>query len=77
MKKIAMITALALGVFGVQFCRAQSDPGMPKLVKQDGVTQLYVDQKPFLMLSGELNNSSSSSMEIHEADMETGYGLKL
>jgi len=61
MKRLATIlTAL---VCTIQFCRAQSDPGMPKLVKQDGVTQLYVDQKPFLMLSGELNNSSSSSME--------------
>jgi beta-galactosidase GanA len=59
-RSIIIITTF---VCTIQFCRAQNDPGMPKLVKQDGVTQLYVDQKPFLMLSGELNNSSSSSME--------------
>ena len=60
--KRSVIILIAL-ICTIQFCRAQSDPGMPKLVKKDGVTQLYVDQKPFLMLSGELNNSSSSSME--------------
>jgi len=61
MKRVAaIITAF---VCTIQFCNAQNDPGMPKLVTNNGVTQLYVDQKPFLMLSGELNNSSSSSME--------------
>jgi hypothetical protein len=45
-------------------CQAQvnTTSGMPQLVKQDKVSQLYVDQKPFLILGGELNNSSSSSI---------------
>ena len=36
--------------------------GMPQLVTHGNVTQLYVDNHPFLILGGELNNSTSSSM---------------
>ena len=32
------------------------------LENQDGATQLIIDGKPFLMLAGELHNSSSSSL---------------
>lgn len=35
----------------------------PHLEKRGAATQLIVDGKPFLMLSGELHNSSSSSLE--------------
>ncbi len=35
----------------------------PHLEKRGVATQLFVDGKPFLMLSGELQNSSSSSLE--------------
>jgi beta-galactosidase GanA len=35
----------------------------PHLEKRGSATQLIVDGKPFLMLSGELHNSSSSSLE--------------
>ncbi len=37
--------------------------GAPHLEKRGVATQLVVDGKPFLMLSGELHNSSSSSLE--------------
>jgi Domain of unknown function (DUF5597)/Beta-galactosidase len=37
--------------------------GMPQLVRHGNVTQLYVDGKPFLIVGGELNNSTSSSLE--------------
>ena len=37
--------------------------GTPHLEKRGAATQLIVDGKPFLMLSGELHNSSSSSLE--------------
>ena len=57
-----LIFALIVTICSIQFCRAQNNPAMPQLVKHNGVTQLYVDEKPFLMLGGELNNSSSSSM---------------
>ena len=39
------------------------DANMPRLEKRDGTTQLIVHGKPFLMLGGELFNSSSSSLE--------------
>jgi beta-galactosidase GanA len=37
--------------------------GSPILQKQGGVVQLYVDGKPFLILGGEVFNSSSSSLD--------------
>ena len=37
--------------------------GAPHLEKRGAATQLVVDGKPFLMLAGELHNSSSSSLE--------------
>ncbi|MGA7338994.1 MAG: DUF5597 domain-containing protein [Terracidiphilus sp.] len=39
------------------------DNAAPHLEKRGAATQLIVDGKPFLMLSGELHNSSSSSLE--------------
>ncbi len=44
-------------------CMAQgTDRNMPRLQKNGNATQLMVDGKPFLIIGGELNNSSSSSM---------------
>jgi hypothetical protein len=43
--------------------KEQNSDGIPQLVKQGKVTQLYVDGKPFLIIGGELNNSTSSSLE--------------
>jgi beta-galactosidase GanA len=40
-----------------------SSPATPHLETKGLATQLMVDGKPFLMLSGELHNSSSSSLE--------------
>jgi beta-galactosidase GanA len=39
------------------------DANLPRLEKRGVTTQLVVDGKPFLMLAGELHNSSSSSLE--------------
>jgi len=36
---------------------------LPELKKNGAVTQLFVDGKPFIMLAGELHNSSASSVE--------------
>ncbi|MDQ3063761.1 MAG: DUF5597 domain-containing protein [Acidobacteriota bacterium] len=59
-----LITVLSL------FCTisAQNNKGggnenIPHLRKTGNVTQLIVDNKPFLILGGELHNSSSSSLE--------------
>ena len=43
-------------------CGAQPS-SLPQLRKQGTATQLIVDGKPFLVLGGELGNSSSSSLE--------------
>ena len=42
---------------------AQNNPFLPRLVKANGVTRLYVQGKPFLILGGELGNSTTSSLD--------------
>ncbi len=39
------------------------DGGLPHLRKQGEATQIVVDGQPFVMLAGELHNSSSSSLD--------------
>lgn len=47
---------------------AQTNKGSaPRLEKRGAVTQLIVDDKPFLILGGELHNSSSSSLYYLES----------
>jgi beta-galactosidase GanA len=55
------IVLLLAGLVNVVLSAQQS--GAPHLGKRGAATQLIVDGKPFLMLSGELHNSSSSSLE--------------
>lgn len=43
--------------------KADRNENIPHLRKSGNVTQLIVDNKPFLILGGELHNSSSSSLE--------------
>jgi purine nucleoside phosphorylase len=43
-------------------CEAQTAP-LPQIRQNGAVKQLFVDDKPFIMLSGELHNSSPSSIE--------------
>src|SRR5215475_8605778 len=43
--------------------RGAQPSSLPHLRKQGAATQLIVDGKPFLVLGGELGNSSSSSLE--------------
>ncbi len=45
------------------FATCAQDANLPRLEKRGVTTQLVVDGKPFLMLAGELHNSSSSSLE--------------
>src|ERR1700690_1898654 len=55
------LTVFIIHVPGV--CHAQSNPAeIPQMVKTGKATQLYVDGKPFLIIGGELNNSTSSSI---------------
>jgi hypothetical protein len=62
-ESVALALACALIADGVIATDgAQSHP-MPHLRQQGTATQLIVDGKPFLVLGGELGNSSSSSLE--------------
>src|SRR5215471_13283356 len=55
---------LACAILALVAVRAQTqNAALPHLRKQGNATQLIVDGKPFLVLAGELGNSSSSSLE--------------
>ena len=43
-----------------------AEESLPRLVKSGQATQLIVDDKPFLMIAGELHNSSASTLEYLE-----------
>lgn len=62
------LMVLALSAFMLVGCSVLGKEGyisnsMPRLSRQGVTTQLVVDGKPFLVLAGELHNSSSSSIE--------------
>jgi beta-galactosidase GanA len=56
---LCLILLFAAGLLPV----SAQENGAPRLEKRGVATQLIVDGKPFLMLSGELHNSSSSNLE--------------
>ncbi len=59
-----MSLAISVAAFlVVPIASCAQDVNLPRLEKRGVVTQLVVDGKPFLMLAGELYNSSSSSLE--------------
>lgn len=49
--------------FFLLFVNAQSPSTIPQLIKKGNYTQLFVNNKPFLITGGELGNSSASSNE--------------
>src|SRR5882724_13548249 len=60
---VTFVIAVAILITGfVPICCAQQDRA-PHLRHQGTATQLIVDGKPFLVLAGELGNSTSSSLE--------------
>jgi beta-galactosidase GanA len=60
-KHISVLAFVVFGAFG--FMAAGSENFAPHLETRHGARQLIVDGKPFLILGGELHNSSSSSRE--------------
>jgi beta-galactosidase GanA len=60
---VTFILAFALLVTCLVPIRAAQQSRPPSLRKQGTATQLVVDDKPFLVLAGELGNSTSSSLE--------------
>jgi hypothetical protein len=70
MRPNSLLPALVLVVSAVVLAQTAPAPAMkqsgsqvPHLKKTGAVTQMMVDGKPFIMLSGELHNSSASSTE--------------
>ena len=64
LNKLGIFILLALDVFG-RFAAGQARElnSAPHLEKRGAATQMIVDGQPFLVLGGELHNSSSSSVE--------------
>jgi Domain of unknown function (DUF5597)/Glycosyl hydrolases family 35 len=65
LNRLGVLTFLVSIAFGgpVVGQTRDSHAGLPHLEKRGSATQLIVDGKPFLVLGGELHNSSSSSVE--------------
>lgn len=65
LKRLGVLTFLVSIAFGGPAIGQvrDSQAGLPRLEKRGSATQLIVDGKPFLVLGGELHNSSSSSIE--------------
>src|SRR3954466_13280898 len=61
-KRVALVFSLAL-FMGLRATILAQSNAAPHLEKRGAATQLIVDGKPFLMLSGELHNSSSSNLD--------------
>jgi len=59
MKKIILLTFLFSTAIQFSCLKAQE---LPQLKKEGNITRLYVDGKPFVMVAGELHNSSSSNL---------------
>ena len=62
MNGIKFITFLNL-IFGASILAMSQPASIPHLEKKGNVTQLIVNDKPFLMLGGELHNSSMGGVE--------------
>src|SRR5437762_12454307 len=62
-RMMTVIACVMLVVCMTPVCRAQGESPLPHLRQQGAATQLIVDGKPFLILGGELGNSTSSSLE--------------
>lgn len=57
------IILLLLFIGSNKITLSQKNTSVPRLVRSNGITQLIVEEKPFLVLGGELGNSSAS--DIH------------
>lgn len=75
---------LCLGFIGLGFlglglppAGAQTEPDIPHLREHGAATHLIVDGEPFLILGGELGNSTASSLTYLDAQWETLETLNL
>jgi Domain of unknown function (DUF5597)/Beta-galactosidase len=56
-------TLILIAICGTAIAIAQTSPSLPHLQKEGETVQMIVDGQPWIMLSGELHNSSASSAE--------------
>jgi hypothetical protein len=63
---IAVVICFLVGILAPPVRSATVDESIPHLRKQGNATQLIVDGKPFVMLAGELTNSTASSLDYME-----------
>lgn len=61
----------------VLFSSARVGAEIPRLERKDAATRLLVDGRPFVMLAGELHNSSASSLEYMEPIWDKLSAMKL
>jgi len=59
MKKFILLTLLFSTALQFNYLTAQE---LPQLKNEGNITRLYVDGKPFIMVAGELHNSTSSNL---------------
>jgi len=76
--RIVVVICFLVGILAPPVRSAAVDENIPHLRKQGNATQLIVDGKPFVMLAGELHNSSASSMDYMRGlalgRLGSGYG---
>jgi hypothetical protein len=67
-RRLAIVTAMTCASAMASYAAPTPQPGaqLPQLQTRGAVTQLLVDGQPYLMLAGELHNSSSSSIRYME-----------
>jgi hypothetical protein len=61
MNYVSKSMILLVAFLNIQICNCQKQ--IPQLYKKGNVTQLIVDGKPFIILGGELGNSSATTVE--------------
>ncbi|MGA2182431.1 MAG: DUF5597 domain-containing protein [Bryobacteraceae bacterium] len=66
MSKMKLSALIPLYLLGVAVATLHAQTQIPHLQRQGTATQLVVDGQPFLILGGELHNSSSSSLAYME-----------
>ena len=65
-RRLNLVTIISITVLNIHLFAQSHYQNIPQLKKQDTATQLIVDGKPFLILGGELGNSSFTSLEHME-----------
>jgi len=60
--RLPVLFCCLLGLSAHHAC-AQNTQLMPRLEKTNGITRLYVSGNPFLILGGELGNSTTSDFD--------------